>query len=110
MQNQDTLASTRIMRKISSSISLLYFLFMKKGQFSVSRIYVKDLLAEGAENGSAELRPHKYSVVRADQSYCGEIEVGITFTRKVTSYSLLISLVMQTTAKNISFSSYEKTC
>uniref|UniRef100_I1JHZ2 C2 domain-containing protein n=1 Tax=Glycine max TaxID=3847 RepID=I1JHZ2_SOYBN len=49
-------------------------------------IYVKDLLAEGAENGSAELRPHKYSVVRADQSYCGEIEVGITFTRKEEEY------------------------
>jgi len=59
-------------------------LFIIKGQFSVSRVYVKDLLAEGTEKGSAELRPHKYSVVRADQSYCGEIEVGITFTLKVT--------------------------
>ncbi|KAL2317246.1 hypothetical protein Fmac_031122 [Flemingia macrophylla] len=45
-------------------------------------IHVKDLLAEGTENGSAEIRPNKYSVVRADQSYYGEIEVGITFTRK----------------------------
>ncbi|KAG4962318.1 hypothetical protein JHK84_039412 [Glycine max] len=32
---------------------------LDQGQFSVSRIYVKDILAEGA----AELRPHKYSVV-----------------------------------------------
>jgi len=61
----------------------LYFLFIIEGQFSVSRVHVKDLLAEGTEKGSAVLRPHKYSVVRADQSYCGEIEVGITFTLKV---------------------------
>lgn len=50
-------------------------------------IYVKDLLAEGAENGSAELRPRKYSVVRADNSYCGELEVGITYTRKENEYT-----------------------
>ncbi|XP_061363738.1 16 kDa phloem protein 1-like isoform X2 [Gastrolobium bilobum] len=49
-------------------------------------IHVKDLLVEGAENGSAELHPRKYVVVRADQSYCGEIEVGITFTRKEEEY------------------------
>ncbi|KAF7816438.1 elicitor-responsive protein 1 [Senna tora] len=46
-------------------------------------IYVEDLLAIGVENGSAELHPRKYNVVSADQSYCGEIEVGITFTLKV---------------------------
>ncbi|XP_022764532.1 elicitor-responsive protein 1 isoform X2 [Durio zibethinus] len=45
-------------------------------------IYVKDLLATGAEKGNAELHPCKYRVVRADQRYCGEIEVGATFTRK----------------------------
>ncbi|XP_019432938.1 PREDICTED: elicitor-responsive protein 1 [Lupinus angustifolius] len=49
-------------------------------------IYVKDLLAEGVEKGSSELRPHKYRVVGADQSYCGEIEVGITFTLKEEEY------------------------
>lgn len=47
------------------------------------RIYVEDLLAVGVENGTAELHPRKYRVVRTDQSYCGEIEVGVTFTRKV---------------------------
>uniref|UniRef100_A0A2N9IQV5 C2 domain-containing protein n=1 Tax=Fagus sylvatica TaxID=28930 RepID=A0A2N9IQV5_FAGSY len=46
-------------------------------------IYVEDLLAVGVENGTAELHPRKYRVVRTDQSYCGEIEVGVTFTRKV---------------------------
>ncbi|KAL4621120.1 16 kDa phloem protein 1 [Castanea sativa] len=46
-------------------------------------IYVEDLMAVGVENGTAELHPRKYSVVRKDQSYCGEIEVGVTFTRKV---------------------------
>ncbi|KAL0003122.1 hypothetical protein SO802_016903 [Lithocarpus litseifolius] len=46
-------------------------------------IYVEDLMAVGVEKGTAELHPRKYSVVRKDQSYCGEIEVGVTFTRKV---------------------------
>ncbi|XP_021295944.1 elicitor-responsive protein 1 [Herrania umbratica] len=46
-------------------------------------IYVEDLLAIGAENGNAELHPSKYSVVQADLSYCGEIQVGVTFARKV---------------------------
>ncbi|CAL0317679.1 unnamed protein product [Lupinus luteus] len=45
-------------------------------------IYVKDLLAEGAEKGSAQLHPRKYSVVRENQIYCGEVEVGVTFTLK----------------------------
>ena len=40
-------------------------------------------MAVGVENGTTELYPRKYSVVRKDQSFCGEIEVGITFTRKV---------------------------
>ncbi|PON44743.1 C2 domain containing protein [Parasponia andersonii] len=46
-------------------------------------IYVEDLLALGAENGTAELHPRKYSVVSADQTYRGEIQVGVTFTSKV---------------------------
>ena len=52
-------------------------------KFSICSIYVKDLMAVGVENGTAELHPRKYSVVRKDQSYCGEIEVGVTFTQKV---------------------------
>ncbi|TQD85158.1 hypothetical protein C1H46_029246 [Malus baccata] len=43
-------------------------------------IYVKDLLAQGVQNGTAELHPLKYSVVRADNTYRGEIKVGLTFT------------------------------
>ncbi|GAB4841131.1 hypothetical protein Ancab_021875 [Ancistrocladus abbreviatus] len=43
-------------------------------------IYVKDLLATGVENGKAEMHPCKYSVVGPDESYCGEIKVGVTFT------------------------------
>ncbi|PON76335.1 C2 domain containing protein [Trema orientale] len=46
-------------------------------------IYVEDLLALGAENGIAELHPRKYRVVGSDQNYRGEIQVGVTFTRKV---------------------------
>ena len=51
--------------------------------FSICSIYVEDLMAVGVENGTAELHPRKYSVVRKEQSYCGEIEVGVTFTPKV---------------------------
>lgn len=50
---------------------------------SVCRIHVKDLLAQGIENGGAKLQTLKYRVVRANKSYCGEIDVGVTFTRKV---------------------------
>ncbi|KAL1825101.1 hypothetical protein ACET3Z_011879 [Daucus carota] len=46
-------------------------------------IYLKDLLALGVENGSAQLHPQKYSVVDSNQNYSGEIQVGITFTPKV---------------------------
>ncbi|GAV90367.1 C2 domain-containing protein [Cephalotus follicularis] len=45
-------------------------------------IYVKDLLAEGVERGSAQLHPLKYRVVGANQCYCGEVQVGVTFTLK----------------------------
>ncbi|QCE01228.1 elicitor-responsive protein 1 isoform X1 [Vigna unguiculata] len=71
----------------------LNLVIMDKDVFSAddfvgqAAVHVKDLLAEGTEKGSAVLRPHKYSVVRADQSYCGEIEVGITFTLKEQEYA-----------------------
>lgn len=44
---------------------------------------MEDLLALGVEQGSAELHPTKYRVVRADNSYCGEIQVGVSFRLKV---------------------------
>ncbi|KAK7321517.1 hypothetical protein VNO77_32244 [Canavalia gladiata] len=46
-------------------------------------IYVGDLLAEGVESGGAKLQTLKYRVVRENKSYCGEIDVGVTFTQKV---------------------------
>ncbi|KEH28255.1 elicitor-responsive-like protein [Medicago truncatula] len=62
---------------------------MDKDSFSAddfigqATIYCKDLLAQGVQNGVAKLPPLKYRVVRADQSYRGEIDVSITFTPKV---------------------------
>ena len=44
------------------------------------RIYIKDLLAFGVENGKSEMWPQKYSVVGANLKYNGEIKVGVTFT------------------------------
>ncbi|KAA0037639.1 elicitor-responsive protein 1-like [Cucumis melo var. makuwa] len=49
-------------------------------------IYVKDLLALGVENGVSELGPQKYRVVGDNLNYNGEIQVGVTFTQKVTEY------------------------
>ncbi|XP_062087288.1 16 kDa phloem protein 1-like [Humulus lupulus] len=66
----------------------LIFKIMDKDTFSTddyighATIYVKDLLAVGAENGTAQLQTSKYRVVGADQKYRGEIQVGVTFTRK----------------------------
>ena len=37
-------------------------------------------MAVGVENGTAKLYPRKYSVVRKDHCYCGEIEVVVTLT------------------------------
>ncbi|KAK4373577.1 hypothetical protein RND71_008961 [Anisodus tanguticus] len=45
-------------------------------------IYLKEFIELGLENGRAEIHPRKYSVVGSDQCYCGEIQVGITFTPK----------------------------
>ncbi|XP_068644485.1 16 kDa phloem protein 1-like [Aristolochia californica] len=46
-------------------------------------IYIEDLLALGMERGKAELHPTKQRVLLADRTYCGEIRVGLNFTRKV---------------------------
>lgn len=47
-----------------------------------AKIYVKELIELGLEKGKARLRPQKYRVVYTDLAYCGEIQVGITFTVK----------------------------
>lgn len=63
--------------------------------FSASRIYVEDLLAQGMENGTAELHSRKYSVVQADGTYFGEIQVGLGMTHKVPlTFSWSISFKM----------------
>ncbi|KAI4385658.1 hypothetical protein MLD38_003655 [Melastoma candidum] len=48
-----------------------------------SSIFVEDLITLGVENGAAELHPTKYRVVQMDESYRGEIQVGIKFTLTV---------------------------
>ncbi|KAK9170478.1 hypothetical protein Syun_002618 [Stephania yunnanensis] len=55
--------------------------FTKDDFVGDSVVYVKDVVSLGVENGTAELRPTKYRVVRRDKTYSGEIEVGVTFTR-----------------------------
>ncbi|XP_022890944.1 elicitor-responsive protein 1-like [Olea europaea var. sylvestris] len=47
-----------------------------------AKIYVKELIELGVEKGKAKLRPRKYRVVYTNLTYCGEIQVGITFTAK----------------------------
>lgn len=48
-----------------------------------ARIYVCDLIAEGAESGFSEMEPCKHNIILADKSYHGEIRVGASFTKKV---------------------------
>ncbi|CAM0883516.1 unnamed protein product [Alopecurus aequalis] len=43
-------------------------------------INVTDLISIGMEKGTSELIPAKYCVVTADNSFHGEVKVGITFT------------------------------
>ena len=52
-------------------------------KFSIYSINVEYLMAVEVENGTAKLYPRKYSVVRMDHCFCGEIEVGVSFTQKV---------------------------
>ncbi|KAF7024554.1 hypothetical protein CFC21_036888 [Triticum aestivum] len=50
-------------------------------------INVTDLISMGMESGASRLNPAKYRVVTADNSYHGEIKIGITFTAaKVDSH------------------------
>lgn len=39
-----------------------------------------DIISLGAENGSYQMHPAKHSVVLVDNTYHGEIRVGVTFT------------------------------
>ncbi|VAH66253.1 unnamed protein product [Triticum turgidum subsp. durum] len=51
-------------------------------------INVTDLISMGMESGKSRLNPAKYRVVTADNSYHGEIKIGITFTAaKVDAHS-----------------------
>uniref|UniRef100_A0A7N0UST7 C2 domain-containing protein n=1 Tax=Kalanchoe fedtschenkoi TaxID=63787 RepID=A0A7N0UST7_KALFE len=45
-------------------------------------IYLKDLFELGFENGGSELHPSRYRVIQADNTYCGELQVGLKFTPK----------------------------
>ncbi|KAJ6803018.1 elicitor-responsive protein 1 isoform X2 [Iris pallida] len=46
-------------------------------------INVADVITLGFENGIGEMHTTKHRVVLADQTYCGEIKVGVKFTPKV---------------------------
>lgn len=48
----------------------------------------------GVETGSAEIHPKKYSVVAADKSFRGDIQVGVTFTKKVFGFIIIIFLFL----------------
>lgn len=53
--------------------------------------FVEELLALGVEQGSSQLCPTKYRVVRADNSYCCEIQVGFSLNLKVHIHSSFMS-------------------
>ncbi|KAI5007284.1 hypothetical protein ZWY2020_047232 [Hordeum vulgare] len=64
----------------------LFFRIMDHDNFSrddflgQATINVTDLISIGMESGTSQLNPAKYRVVTADNSYHGEIKIGITFT------------------------------
>ncbi|XP_071708032.1 16 kDa phloem protein 1-like [Rutidosis leptorrhynchoides] len=57
--------------------------FSSDDNLGQTTIYLKELLELGVENGSAELHPQKFRVVDSNESYCGDIRVGVTFTPRV---------------------------
>ncbi|XP_022870800.1 elicitor-responsive protein 1-like [Olea europaea var. sylvestris] len=61
---------------------MAYDTFTADDYLGQATIYVKELIELGLEKGKAELRPQKYRVVFTDKTYCGEIQVGVTFTAK----------------------------
>ncbi|XP_024993072.1 elicitor-responsive protein 1-like [Cynara cardunculus var. scolymus] len=50
-------------------------------------MYLKEVLAVGVEKGKSELLLQKYRVVDKNQSYRGDIRVGLTFTPRVETES-----------------------
>ncbi|RWV97246.1 hypothetical protein GW17_00039984 [Ensete ventricosum] len=63
--------------------------------FCNARVHVGNVIALGMEEGFAELEPAKYRVVLEDESYYGEIEVGVRFTtqREMSKGELEVLLV-----------------
>lgn len=49
------------------------------------RIHLKEILEEGIEKGRAEVQPTRYRVILADRTYRGDINVGLSFTAKVST-------------------------
>ncbi|KAK3232149.1 hypothetical protein Dsin_004030 [Dipteronia sinensis] len=66
--------------------------FSKDDFLGQATIFVEDLLSLGVENGTSELPPLKYNVVAADKTYCGEIQVGVTFTPKVCTLTIFMTI------------------
>ncbi|KAK6135859.1 hypothetical protein DH2020_030346 [Rehmannia glutinosa] len=62
--------------------------FTEHDYLGQATIYLKELFEQGFENGKAELRTQKYRIVSSNQTYHGEIQVGITFTTNVSSLNL----------------------
>ncbi|XP_073127110.1 elicitor-responsive protein 1-like [Henckelia pumila] len=56
--------------------------FTPDGFLGQATIYLKEMFEIGMEDGKAEMGTHKYRVISANQTYHGEIKVGITFTTK----------------------------
>ncbi|KAL6519016.1 hypothetical protein OROHE_017440 [Orobanche hederae] len=54
--------------------------FNDDDNLGIATIYLKELFEQGMVNGRIELHTQKYRVVLSDQTYHGEISVGITFT------------------------------
>lgn len=54
--------------------------FTQHDYLGQATIYLNDFIEVGVEKGKAELPIQKYRIVSTDNTYHGEIQVGITFT------------------------------
>ncbi|XP_051121896.1 elicitor-responsive protein 1 [Andrographis paniculata] len=74
--------------KSQNTLSLIlmdYDTFTQDDSLGQTTIHLGEAIQRGVENGKAEIGSHKYRVVAKDGTYCGELHVAITFTRKKES-------------------------
>ncbi|KAK7389960.1 hypothetical protein VNO78_25257 [Psophocarpus tetragonolobus] len=61
-------------------------LFTNSGFVGEAKIYIGGIISEGTEQGYIEIKPAAYSVVLEDDTYRGELKIGIKFVANREEY------------------------